>query len=412
MSLVNMKDMVEHAYRHNYAVGAFELVSLEMLRGVMAASERCRAPVILNLDESRLDSFEFDLLASAVERAAQRACVPVAIQLTRGRDLQSVQRAINAGCNGVMAATSGRELGDNISLTAGVVEMARACGVPVEGALGYVPQAEAGAGYADPDDIVYTAVAEARGYVDRTGVDFLAVSIGTVRGRTRVKPKLNWQRLRQINEALGIPLTVYGGSGLSDSQFGRLIANGVAKISYYTVLADAAYDQLRASTRGNTKGCYSDVVRAAQEAVEQEAERCLRLSGAAGRAAEVLEQCRHWVPVEHVVTCELEGLEDGAVEAVMDEGGRVLGTIPGVREVRSGTVEREHERCHCSWLVRFCHAAVIDSYHEHPAYGEFVRRRFRQGRPVAAASNLATLSTGRGHSRESGFVWAPQAVRG
>jgi fructose-bisphosphate aldolase class II len=412
MSLVNMKDMVDHAYRHNYAVGAFELLNLELLQGAMAAAERCRAPVILSLAESRFESVEFELLVSAAECAAQRASVPVAIHSNHGRDTQSALRAINGGCNGVMVDASRCELGRNISVTGAVVAMARACGVPVEGALGCVPETEGDAAQANPEDVVFTAVAEAQGFVDRTGVDFLAVSIGTVRGRMRAKPKLHWQRLKQLNEALDIPLTIYGGSSLNDSQFSRLVANGVAKINYCTGLADAAFEQIRASTRGNARGCYTSAMRAVQEAVEQETERCLRLSGAAGRAAEVLEQCRHWVPVEHEVSCEVEELDDSVVEAVMAEGGRVLSTIPGVREIRSGKAVQDDDLCRYSWLVRFCHSAAIDSYREHPAFVEFAGRRFRPGRRADVESDPITLGADRASFSDNHFVWVPQAVRG
>ncbi|MEJ2060487.1 MAG: class II fructose-bisphosphate aldolase family protein [Gammaproteobacteria bacterium] len=412
MPLVNMKDMIDHAYQHNYAVGAFELVNLEFLQGVMAAAERCRAPVILSLGESHFEFVDFDLMVSAVECAAQRASVPVAIHLHHGLGLQSAVRAINGGCNGVMVDVSHRALGENINITREVVSMAHGCGVPVEGALGYVPNAEGEGAPSEPNQVVYTAVTEARGYVDKTGVDFLAVSIGTLRGRMKTKPKLNLQRLKQINEALGIPLTIYGGSGLNDSQYGRLIANGVAKIHYHTALADVALEQVRASTRGNAKTHFRGAMRAVQEAVEQETERCLRLWGAAGRAAEVLERCRHWVPVEHIVTHDAEGLDDMGAEAVMAEGRRILSTIPGVREVGSGKVMRDDGLCRYSWLVRFCHTAAVASYREHPDYVSFVSQRLRPGLRVGADSHLNSWSAGSAQPSESHLGWLSQAPRG
>lgn len=373
MPLVNIKDMVDHAYRHNYAVPSFALVNLEFLQGVMAAAERCRAPVILGLRESPSDSYDFDLLVSAAEYAAQRASVPVAIHMHHGADIQSSVRAINGGCNGVMVDASYRELGDNIGITREVVAMARACGVPVEGNLGYMPEADGVT--PDANELTYTAVAEARGYVEKTGVDFLAVSIGTMRGCRSTKPRLNWQRLKHLNETLTMPLTIYGGSGLTQSQHGRLVVNGVAKIDYFTALADAAFERLRANARGSAKGRYTSTVRAVQEAVEQETENRVRSCSAAGRAAEVLAQCRHWTPIEHLVTHDVHGLPDSGVEAVMEEGRRILSEIPGVRGVCSGKAEREDETLRYSWLVRFCNAAAVDSYREHPAYVAFAGRR-------------------------------------
>jgi fructose-bisphosphate aldolase class II len=382
--------MVDHAYEHSYAVGAFELVNLEVLQGVMAAAERCRAPVILSLCETHADTFDFELLSGAVERAAERASVPVAIHFHHGRDLESAAQAINAGCNGVMVDGSERPLGENIEMTRKVVAMARCCGVPVEGILGVVPEAEGDGARRDTNGLACTSVAEARGFLDRTGVDFLAVAIGTLRGRTKAYPKLNWQRLKQINEALEIPLTIYGGTGLNDTQYQRLIANGVAKIGFYSGLVYAAFERLRASVKSNVTGSYASAMRVVQEAVEQETERCLRLCAAAGRAAEVLEQCRHWTPVDHVVSHEVGGgLDDASEEDVIAEGRRILGAIPGVRHVCSGNVARVDGACRYSWLVRFCHTAVVNHYAEHPTYVEFATRRMESAPRTRGDAHMA-----------------------
>lgn len=392
MSLVNMKDMVAHAHRHNYAVAAFDMVNLEFVQGVMAAAESCRAPVILSLGESQIESLDFDLLVTAVECAAQRASVPVAIHYHHGHDLQSAVHAVNHGCNGVMVDSSRHELGQDIDITREVVAMARACGVAVEGLLGTVPEALDDGCQANPDRVVPTSAAEARGYVDRTGVDFLSISIGTLRGRMKSALKLDWQRLKQINDAVDVPLTIYGGTGLNNSQARRLIENGVAKVNYCSVLADAAFDQLRARTKGSAKGCYTDAVRSVREAVEEAAGRCLRMWGCAGRAAEVLEQCRHWLPVARTVTLDAQGFDDGSIEAALTEGQRLLRTIPGVREVCSGTAMRDDGLCRYSWLVRFCHPAAADSYRRHPAYLSIARHRF-QSEPYAG---LGANAVGRG----------------
>lgn len=387
MPLVNMKDMLDHAYRHNYAVGSFAVVNLEFLQGIIAAAERCRAPAILSLELPRFEPVDFGLLVAAVEYAAQRCAVPVAIHMHHGRDLDGAVSAVNGGCNGVMVDASDRSLGDNIDATREVVAMAHGCGVPVEGKLGQVPTAPGEGASADSETVGYTAVAEARGYVERTGVDFLAVSVGTVRGRSKARPKINWQRLKQLNEALALPLTVYGGTGLTDSHYGRLIANGVAKIDYYTALAEAAFDQVRSTAKG-AKGRYSTAMHAVQEAVEQRTETCLRLCGAAGRAAEVLEQCAPWAPVEHVVTHDVQGIDEHGIEAVVEQGRRVISAIPGVREVSCGEAVREDEMFRCRWLVRFCSPAAIDSHREHPDYLAFLGQRSRPAPRPAAASRV------------------------
>lgn len=379
MPLVNMKDMLNHAYQHGYAVGAFDVVSLDFVTGIMEAAEASRSPVILSLAESHFDYFDFELLMPAVEAAARRASVPVAIHLDHGMSLESAVKSINLGCNGVMVDASHHTFNENVEITRRVTEMAHGCGLPVEGELGYVPGVEGEDAERHPGELAYTSVAEAEVYVERTGVDFLAVSIGTVHGRMKGQPKLNYNRLKQINESLGIPLVLHGGTGLSDDQYKRLIGGGIAKINYYTALADAAGTQIKDNAKQGERG-YAALVRGAGGAVQAEAERCMRLWGAAGRAAEVLAQCAPWAPVEHLIIYNTTLNDESEVEAMMAEGRRALSAIPGVREVFTGNAVQKEAGYRHTWLVRFCHPAVIDSYREHPYHVTFADRHFR---PVA-----------------------------
>ena len=380
MPLVHMKDMLAHAYEHGYAVGAFDVVSLDFVEGVMAAAERSRAPVILSLAESHREHYDFELLMSAVEAAARRSSVPVAIHLDHGASLESAVRAIRLGCNGVMVDASQADFSDNLARTKVVVEMAHACGVPVEGELGYVPGVAGEDSERHPGTNAYTTVAEAKGFVERTGVDFLAVSIGTVHGRLKGKAKLDFQRLRSINQALGIPLAIHGGAGLDDDQFRRLIAKGVAKINYDTALADAAGAAIRARAKSAPGAGYIDLVQDVSAAISTEAERCMRVWGSAGRAAEVLSHCRPWAPVEHLIIHNVVGISEKEAAAMMAEGQQALGAIPGVREVVTGRAVKEGAQYRYCWLVRFAAPEVIDSYRGHPDHVAFANRRFR---PVA-----------------------------
>jgi fructose-bisphosphate aldolase class II len=375
-----MKQMLEHAYAQGYAVGAFDLVNLDFLQGILEAAERCRAPVILSLAESHFEYFDFELLMPAVEAAARRASVPVAIHLDHGGSRESAVRAINLGCNGVMVDASDQPLPENIRRTRELVAMAHACGVPVEGELGYVPGVEGEDAARHPGKVTYTTPDEARSYVAETGVDFLAVSIGTVHGRMRGEPKLDFERLEQIDRALGIPLVIHGGTGLSDDQFQRLIATGVAKINYYTALSDAAAAVVRKQAAAGTSGAFTSLQRGVPDAIAGEAERCIRLWGSAGRAEELLAGCAPWQPVEHLIIYNVKGLDRQGVEAMMAEGRRILGAIPGVRAVLTGEAVKHDAAYRYTWLVRFCHPAVIESYREHPDHVAFADNLFR---PVA-----------------------------
>lgn len=377
MPLVHMGDMLRHAYENRYAVGAFDVVSLDFISGVMAAAEEKRAPVIISLAESHFDYFDFELLMAAVVRAAERTVVPVAIHLDHGESLESAVRAVAHGCTGVMVDASSLPLDDNIDRTRAVVDMAHACGIPVEGELGYVPGVEGEDAERHPGDVVYTTVGEAQRYVDKTGVDFLAVSVGTVHGRMRGQPKLDIGRLADINRALGIPLVIHGGTGLSDAQFGQLIENGVAKINYYTALADAAGQRIATNVNQGEGHGYTTLVRGTADAVRQEAARCIETWGSAGRSDAVLAYCRPWLPVEHAIFFNTEGLDGDAVEDMLGEGRRVLGNIPGVHRVFTGHAVQDGAPYQHCWLVRFAARPVIDSYREHPVHQHFADTRFR-----------------------------------
>jgi fructose-bisphosphate aldolase class II len=380
MPLVNMKEMLLHAYENGYAIGAFDLINLDFLEGILDAAEGCSAPVILSLAESHFEYFDFEQLMPAVEKAARKASVPVAIHLDHGESLQSAVNAINCGCNGIMVDASQAPLEDNIRTTRAVVEMARGCGIPVEGELGYVPGVEGEDAERHPGEVSYTTLNEARQFVEATGIDFLAVSIGTVHGRMQGEPELDFQRLRDINEGLQQPLVIHGGTGLSDDQYRQLIKNGVAKINYFTALADAAGAAIRSNVEATKHNGYTQLTRGVQAAVSQETERCIRLWGSAGRAAEVLAQCSPWLPVEHLIIYNVNGLDDQGVTEMMAKGRHLLSKIPGVREVATATAVKEDAAYRYTWLVQFCHPAVIGSYRDHPDHVAFADQHFR---PVA-----------------------------
>ena len=377
MPLVHMGDMLRHAYENRYAVAAFDVVSLDFITGIVAAAEEKQAPIIISLAESHFEYFDFELLMSAVVRAAERTAVPVAIHLDHGESLESAITGINLGCTGVMVDASNLPLDDNIRHTKAVVEMAHACGIPVEGELGYVPGVEGEDAERHPGEVVYTTAAEAKTYVEATGVDFLAVSIGTVHGRMKGEPKLDFDRLAEINQVLLIPLVIHGGTGLSDEQFRKLIDNGVTKINYYTALADTAGRCIHANTQTAGAAGYTSLVKGVAGAIQQEAMRVIDIWGSAGKARELLASCRPWKPVAHVIVYNTEGLDDSGVKEMMAEGRRALSTIPGVTEVFTGhAVQDDAGYQHC-WVIMFSDRSVIDSYRDHPDHQQFANQHFR-----------------------------------
>ncbi len=378
MALVRMQDMLRHAYENKYAVGAFDVVGLEMLQGVIAAAERSRAPVILGLAEPHMEHVDLALLAPAVEMAARRAEVPVAIHYDHGSSVDSVAEGMRLGCNGVMLDGSHLELKENIDITKAAVVMAHACGVPVEAELGYVPDSG--------DELVYTTVEEARGFVRLTGVDFLAVSIGTVHGRLSGKPKLDYTRLRHINEALGIPLVLHGASGLSDDQFHRLVTNGIAKINYFTGLTDSAAKLMRGNARDDDRG-YLSLFNGVTALVEEEAERLMRVWGSAGRAAEVMDRCEPWRSVDHLITFKLPEMDTDELELISRRGRRLLGAIPGVREVLVSEPLLTGSHHQCVWTLRLASEEVIAQLEQHTDYQGLRKRYWQESRATSSVTN-------------------------
>ncbi|MDZ7662987.1 ketose-bisphosphate aldolase [Thiohalophilus sp.] len=380
MPLVNMRDMLQHAHREQYAIAAFDLVSLDFLHGILNAAEACEAPVILSLAESHFDYFDFPTIMPAVVSAARRANVPVAIHLDHGATYESAVQGINLGCTGVMVDASTQPFEGNVDYTRRIVEMAHNCGVPVEGELGYVAGVEGEDAERHPGEVRYTEVGEAKEYVERTGVDFLAVSIGTVHGRMKGEPNLDIERLGAINDALGIPLVIHGGTGLTDQQFQDLIANGVTKINYYTALADAASQQIRANAEADSGCGYTGLVKGVIGAIQSECEKRIRQWGSAGRAAAILAEAEPWEEVEHVIVYNTEGTTPEQVDELMQIGRETLSTIPGVRRVFTGNALQEEAGYQHCWVIRFAHRDVVASYKTHPDHVAYADTHFR---PVA-----------------------------
>jgi fructose-bisphosphate aldolase class II len=380
MPLVHMKDMLHHAHRNRYAVGAFDVVSPAFLEAILRGCEQARAPGILSLAEPHFECFDFDLAMAATERAAQRAAIPVAIHLDRGRSLELAVRAINCGCNGVMVDAEHTDFASNVALTRRVAEMAHACGVTVEGALGYAAGDEGADAARRSREVLHTSVEEVCAYVEKTGVDCLAVSVGKVEERLRGRPELDFDRLAQIDESLPVPLVIHGDSGLSGEQYRRLIENGVAKINYFPSLFDSAAGEIRAAAARDTGAGDIGLCKEVRSTVQAEVERVSHLFGSAGRAEEVLATARPWRTVEHLIVYNTSGASEAEVDAMMARGREVLSRIPGVRRVATGRAVKQDVPYRCCWIIEFASKQVIDSYRDHPDHVAFADELFR---PIA-----------------------------
>lgn len=235
MSLVTSKEMLSRAQAEGYAIGAFNAENMEMVLAIVAAAEELRAPVIIQTTPSTVKYASTDVYASTVRAVAERASVPVCVHLDHGNSFDLAMSALGAGYTSVMIDGSSLSFDENIALTRSVVEQARKRGVPVEAELGAVggkeDSLEAEGGCTVPE--------EAKEFVERTGIDSLAVAIGTAHGVYTKEPKLDVERLRQIRELVEVPLVLHGASGLTDDSVRECIREGICKVNFATELRQA-----------------------------------------------------------------------------------------------------------------------------------------------------------------------------
>lgn len=231
--LVNLNDVLKNAQKEHYGVGLFNTTDTDMLQAVISAAEELNSPVVIGTAEVLLPYGELKLIAPSLLAAAKRASVPVVLHYDHGLTFDRCMEALDLGFSSLMFDGSAGDYDKNIADTRKVVEIAHSRGISVEGEIGHVGQAASGD---DQLSDMYTTPDEAESYVKATGVDALAVSIGTAHGVYKHKPMLNLQRLSEIRNRVDVPLVLHGGSGLTDDDFKNTIKNGIAKVNIFTDL--------------------------------------------------------------------------------------------------------------------------------------------------------------------------------
>lgn len=277
--LVNLNDVLLKARKEKYAVGLFNTIDTDMLEAAISAAEELLSPIIIGTAEVLLPYGELRLIAPSVIEEAKRACVPVAVHYDHGLTFERCMEALKLGFSSVMFDGSAGDYSKNITDTAEIVKIAHAFGATVEGEIGHV--GEASAMDNDASDM-YTKVSEAAEYLNATGVDALAVSIGTAHGAYKSKPKLDFNRLSEINDAVSVPLVLHGGSGLTDDDFRTSIKEGISKVNIFTDLCAAG---TRAMKKGLESGLsYLDIRSLRVSEIKNEVMKKIRLFGSDGKA--------------------------------------------------------------------------------------------------------------------------------
>lgn len=246
MSLVRSKELLLDAQKNHYAVGAFNVENMEMIQAVIAAAEAENAPVILQTTPSTLKYADTSLYYAMAKAVAEKTFIPVAIHLDHGSSAELCEKAANDGYTSLMIDGSKLPLDQNIQLTKRVVEMAKtypAC-PSVEAELGKLGGKEDDVEVKDGEDTC-TDPMEAVRFVEESGIDSLAVAIGTAHGFYKGVPKLEFERLSEIRNNVSVPLVLHGSSGVPDEDVVKAISLGICKVNFATELRVAYTDAVK-----------------------------------------------------------------------------------------------------------------------------------------------------------------------
>jgi len=280
--LVTAKEIMERADRDGYAIGAFNVESLESVEAVIDAAEAERSPVIIAVGQGALAQARLPVIADMVKSIARSTNVPAALHLDHGTSFEQAVQCIREGFTSIMIDGSRLPFEENVRLVAKVVAVADTVGVPVEGELGQIGGTEdllevsdEMAGLTDPETVVP--------FVTQTGVTSLAISIGTAHGLYKREPRLRFDLLEQINRLTPTLLVLHGGSGVPDEAIRRAISLGINKINVATELR-VAYTKAAIQVIKPEEGNLPKVMAAGRAAMREVVRGKMRLFGSSGKA--------------------------------------------------------------------------------------------------------------------------------
>lgn len=283
--LMNMKDLLAVAKKNHFAVPAFNISNSMLLRGVVDASIEANSPVIFAIHPDELAFVKGPFIKSAIEEA-HRANIPVCIHLDHGSSLKQIMEAIQFGFTSVMIDASTQPLEQNIAISKRIVEIAHQVNVSVEGELGTIgttgEEAEAGS-----EVVIYCDPNEVEIFVNETGVDTLAVAVGTAHGlypKDR-QPELRMDLLKEITSRVDIPLVLHGGSNNPDEEIAKAVKLGVNKINISSDIKSAFYRKAREVLANPHVYEPLNIYPACIDAMKEVAHHKIRLFDAAGKAA-------------------------------------------------------------------------------------------------------------------------------
>lgn len=234
MALAKLDDVLKKAQAGHYAVGAYNFIDMEMVYGILDAAEETQTSVILQFAQVFDPIVDITRMGKTLIAAAEKASVPVVVHLDHGQDLDMVKRCADMGFTGIMIDASSKPFEENVSLSAQAVAYCKPLGIPVEAELGHVGESK---NY-DLSSYAYTDPSLAKEFVERTGIDALAVAIGNAHGAYKSAPKINYEVLKAVRENVSVPLVLHGASGIGNEDIRKTIAGGITKINIFTELTE------------------------------------------------------------------------------------------------------------------------------------------------------------------------------
>jgi fructose-bisphosphate aldolase, class II len=284
--LTTGKAILDVANEHSFAVPAFNISDWAMFRGIVEISEETNAPLLVAIHPDEVRHIGREMITGIIQRS-HRSSVPIAIHWDHGATYEQILEAIRFGFTSVMIDGSMKPFEENVAISRKVTDSAHALGLSVEAELGTIgandSYAEAGSAeiiYTDPDDAVT--------FVEQTGVDSLAVAIGTFHGLypAHLKPELKLDLLKEIKSRVHIPLVLHGGSGNPDDEIREAARIGINKINISTDIKIAYHDKMREVLGNDPKMREPNAIQpACIEAMKVVAAEKIELFGAAGKAS-------------------------------------------------------------------------------------------------------------------------------
>ena len=282
--LVNFQHILPKAQREHYAVGLFNALNTEMARGVIGAAEALRSPVIVGTAEILLPYSPLECVCDALKFMAQRTDVPVVLHYDHGLTFDKCMEALKLGFTSLMYDCSTDPYEENVRKLAELTRIAHAFGATVEAELGHVGDNDSDEPALEDPSAFYTDPVQAKEFVDKTHVDALAIAVGTAHGAYRFAPKLDFDRIVAIRQAIPeTPLVLHGGSGLSDEDFRRAIQCGIAKVNIFTDINVAGARAIREAVQAE-KCAMTDLMNLQVEAVKAETMKKMQLFGSQNKA--------------------------------------------------------------------------------------------------------------------------------